>query len=79
MSTYYILFISWTIKCVIIIDARCKYEDHSLLIDVRYAAKHVVCKPTVLFAAAWDPIAVAPLKRIVVLFQTLCRKLEHIV
>ena len=26
-STYYILCISWIIKCLIIIDARCKHED----------------------------------------------------
>ena len=28
VSTYYILYISWIIKCLIIIDARCKHEDH---------------------------------------------------
>jgi len=27
VSTYYILCISWTIKCLITIDARCKHED----------------------------------------------------
>ena len=27
VSTYYILCISWIIKCLIIIDARCKHED----------------------------------------------------
>ena len=27
LSTYYILCISWIIKCLIIIDARCKHED----------------------------------------------------
>ena len=27
ISTYYILCISWIIKCLIIIDARCKHED----------------------------------------------------
>ena len=26
-STNYILYISWIIKCLIIIDARCKHED----------------------------------------------------
>jgi len=28
VSTYYILCISWTIKCLIIIDAKCKHEDY---------------------------------------------------
>jgi len=27
LSTYYTLYISWIIKCLIIIDARCKHED----------------------------------------------------
>ena len=28
ISTYYILCISWIIKCLILIDARCKHEDY---------------------------------------------------
>ena len=28
VSTYYILCISWIVKCLIIIDARCKHEDN---------------------------------------------------
>jgi len=28
VSTYYILCVSWIIKCLIIIDARCKHEDY---------------------------------------------------
>ena len=28
VSTYYMLWISWAIKCLIIIDARCKHEEH---------------------------------------------------
>jgi hypothetical protein len=27
VSTYYILCIGWIVKCLIIIDARCKHED----------------------------------------------------
>jgi len=27
LSTYYILCINWIVKCLIIIDARCKHED----------------------------------------------------
>ena len=27
VSTYYILCISWIVKCLIIIDARCKHKD----------------------------------------------------
>jgi len=27
VPTYYILCISWIIKCLIVIDARCKHED----------------------------------------------------
>jgi len=38
VSTYYILCISWIIKCSIIIDARCKHEDWStaLFVDLLY-------------------------------------------
>ena len=32
VSTYYILCISWKIKCLIIIDARCKHEDNKCTI-----------------------------------------------
>jgi len=28
VSTYYIIYISWIIKCLIIIDAPCKHEDN---------------------------------------------------
>jgi len=27
VSTYYILYVSWIVECLIIIDARCKHED----------------------------------------------------
>ena len=33
VSTYYILFISWIIKCLIIIDARCEHEDYVTFIQ----------------------------------------------
>jgi len=32
VSTYYILCISWIIKCLIIIDARCKHEGPDYLL-----------------------------------------------
>ena len=37
VSTYYILSISWIIKCLIIIDARCKHEvcSRTTLEDLR--------------------------------------------
>ena len=31
VSTYYILFISWIVKCLIIIDARCTREDSKFI------------------------------------------------
>ena len=45
VSTYYILCISWIIKCLIIIDARCKHEDCRLTIHMHPespAAGHLV-------------------------------------
>ena len=38
-STYYLLCISWIIKCLIIIDIRCKNEDSHVLYSVIYSRK----------------------------------------
>ena len=35
--TYYILCISWRVKCLIIIDARRKHEDTQILITADFA------------------------------------------
>jgi len=32
LSTYYTLCISWIIKCLITIDARCEHEDSTLVV-----------------------------------------------
>ena len=34
ISTYYILCISWIIKCLIIIDVRCKHEDNIYIVQL---------------------------------------------
>jgi len=36
VSTYYILCISWIIKCLIIIDARYKHDDCMILVIMVY-------------------------------------------
>ena len=47
LSTYYLLCINWLIKCLIIIDARCKYEDSSLYVIAQQSFWY--CKILLLF------------------------------
>jgi len=46
LSTYYILCISWIIKCLIIIDARCKYEDSTA---IQYGTQVLIYCPSIKF------------------------------
>jgi len=44
VSIYYILCISWIIKCLIVIDARCKHEDrYSSALSLTSAPQGCVC------------------------------------
>ena len=40
VSTYYVLCISWIIKCLIIIDARCKHENRQV---IKYSSSYLRC------------------------------------
>jgi hypothetical protein len=49
VSTYYILCISWIIKCLIIIDARLKHEDCNQIYERQLPSLVCVCVCVVLY------------------------------
>jgi len=64
VSTYYILFISWIIKCLFIIDARCRHGDSFLVLclwrnmhnnQLPSLPKASVCRLSSLFSWLVDP------------------------
>ena len=58
VSTYYILFISWIIKCLIIIDERCKYENSPPCLSLNsrsYSLYALACDKRIVWMTRYCP------------------------